>query len=213
MPISEPPRSMDRFFDLVFDEHTVRHQRRRGSHDQYVAARGMPAPHGLGDAEIDFLTRRDSFYLASVGANGWPYVQHRGGSVGFVKVLDRTHLAWAERSGNRQFITAGHVDHDDRVAMIAVDYPNRQRLKLLGHARYNGDPEIDLLQRLEIDGRVEGIVTVEVTAYDWNCPKYITPRFTADEVRAVVEPLQQRIQQLEAALNPNQSPVPEGDST
>jgi uncharacterized protein len=209
----DPARTMDRFFDLAFDEHTLRHQRRRGSHDRYQAARTLPAPDGLGDDEIDFLARRDSFYLASVGANGWPYVQHRGGPVGFVKVPDPTHLAWAERGGNRQYVTAGHVDNDDRVAIIAVDYPNRQRLKLLGHARYDPDPGLELLERLEIDGRVEALVTVQVAAYDWNCPKYITPRFTADEVRAVIEPLQQRIQQLEAELKPRPAPFPEGAST
>jgi hypothetical protein len=191
---------MERFFDLVFDTDTLGHQRRRGSHDRYEAARRQPAPAGLGDGEIEFLARRDSFYLASVGANGWPYVQHRGGPAGFVRVVDPTHLAWAERSGNRQYVTAGHVDHDDRVAIIAVDYPNQQRLKLLGHARFDPEPGADLLERLGIEGRLEGLVTVEVAAFDWNCPKYITPRFTADEVRAAVEPLHQRIQELEAAL-------------
>jgi predicted pyridoxine 5'-phosphate oxidase superfamily flavin-nucleotide-binding protein len=191
---------MERFFDLAFDTDTLGHQRRRGSHDHYEEARRLPAPAGLGDGEIEFLSRRDSFYLASVGANGWPYVQHRGGPAGFVRVIDPTHLAWAERSGNRQYVTAGHVDHDDRVAIIAVDYPNRQRLKLLGHARFDPAPGADLLERLGIAGRLEGLVTVEVAAFDWNCPKYITPRFTADEVRAAVEPLHQRIQELEAAL-------------
>lgn len=191
---------MERFFDLVFDADTLGHQRRRGSHDRYEAARTLPPPAGLGDGEIDFLSRRDSFYLASVGANGWPYVQHRGGPAGFVRVVDPTHLAWAERSGNRQYVTAGHVDHDDRVAIIAVDYPNRQRLKLLGHARFDPEPGADLLERLGIEGRLEGLVTVEVAAFDWNCPKYITPRYTVDEVRAAVEPLHRRIQELEAAL-------------
>ena len=191
---------MERFFDLVFDADTLGHQRRRGSHDRYEAARTLPPPAGLGDDEIDFLSRRDSFYLASVGANGWPYVQHRGGPAGFVRVVDPTHLAWAERSGNRQYVTAGHVDHDDRVAIIAVDYPNKQRLKLLGHARFDPEPGADLLERLGIEGRLEGLVTVEVAAFDWNCPKYITPRYTVDEVRAAVEPLHRRIQELEAAL-------------
>ena len=177
---------MERFFDLVFDPDTLGHQRRRGSHDRYEAARALPPPAGLGEGEIEFLARRDSFYLASVGANGWPYVQHRGGPAGFVRVVDPTHLAWAERSGNRQYVTAGHVDHDDRVAIIAVDYPHRQRLKLLGHARFDPEPGADLLERLGIEGRLEGLVTVEVAAFDWNCPKYITPRFTVEEVRAAV---------------------------
>jgi predicted pyridoxine 5'-phosphate oxidase superfamily flavin-nucleotide-binding protein len=191
---------VERFFDLAFGTDSERHQRRRGSYDRYAAARALPAPAGLGEAEIEFLSRRDSFYLATVGANGWPYVQHRGGPAGFVKVVDPTRLAWAERSGNRQYVTAGHVDHDDRVAIIAVDYPNRQRLKLLGHAHFDPDPAPELLARLDVEGRLDGLVTVEVAAFDWNCPKFITPRFTADEVRAVIEPLQHRIRELEAAL-------------
>ena len=192
--------TMEHFLDLTVEADALTHQRRRGSFDHCASARALPIPAGLGAAETEFLSRRDSFYVASVGANGWPYVQHRGGPAGFVKIIDPTHLAWAERSGNKQYITAGHVDHDDRVAIIAVDYPNRQRLKLFGHARFDPSPGTDLVERLGIDGRLEGLVTVEVVAYDWNCPEYITPRFTADEVRAVIEPLQQRIEQLQAAL-------------
>jgi predicted pyridoxine 5'-phosphate oxidase superfamily flavin-nucleotide-binding protein len=202
---------VEHFLDLTLDTEARVHQRRRGSHVHYAAARARPAPDSLGEVEIEFLSRRDSFYLASVGANGWPYVQHRGGPAGFVKIVDRTRLAWAERAGNRQYITAGHIDHDERVAIIAVDYPNRQRLKLLGHARFDPHPRADLLQRLDIAGRVEGLITVEVVAYDWNCPKYITPRFTAEDTRVVIEPLQLRIQQLEAALRPHQqSPRSDG---
>lgn len=204
---------MERFFDLAFGADAELHQRRRGSFDRYDAARALPAPAGFGEAEIDFLSRRDSFYLATVGANGWPYVQHRGGPAGFVKVVDPTHLAWAERSGNRQYVTAGHIDYDDRVAIIAVDYPSRQRLKVLGHARFVPDPAPELVARLDIEGRIEGLVTVEVAAFDWNCPKFITPRFTADEVGAVIEPLQHRIRELEAALaRADHSPGIDGDT-
>jgi uncharacterized protein len=204
---------MERFFDLAFGADAERHQRRRGSFDRYQAARELPVPTGFGDAEIDFLSRRDSFYLATVGDNGWPYVQHRGGPAGFVNVVDPTHLAWAERSGNRQYVTAGHIDHDDRVAIIAVDYPSRQRLKLLGYARFDPDPAPELLAPLNIEGRIDGLVTVEVAAFDWNCPKFITPRYTADEVRAAIEPLQHRIRELEAALaKADCSPRTDGDT-
>ena len=112
----------------------------------------------------------------------------------------RTHLAWADRTGNRQYITAGNLDRDDRVAIIAVDYPNRSRLKLLGHARFDPEPDPDTLAQLGIDGRLEALVTVEIVAFDWNCPKFITPRFTEDEVRAATEPLRARIAELEAVL-------------
>jgi predicted pyridoxine 5'-phosphate oxidase superfamily flavin-nucleotide-binding protein len=191
---------MKHFLDIAAGEAAAQHQRRRGSLDAYARLVESAPPVGLGEAEIDFLRRRDSFYLATVTDDGWPYVQHRGGPVGFVQVLDATHLAWADRAGNRQYLTAGNLDGDDRVALIAVDYPNRTRLKVLGHARFDPDPEPAVLQRLGIDGRVEGLVTVEVVAFDWNCPKYITPRYTADEVRAATEPLRARIAELEAMV-------------
>jgi predicted pyridoxine 5'-phosphate oxidase superfamily flavin-nucleotide-binding protein len=188
------------FLDVTVGDAAARHQRRRGSLDAYEQMVTAPAPDGLGAAEIDFLRQRDSFYLASVTEDGWPYVQHRGGPPGFVKVVDPTHIAWADRSGNRQYLTAGNLDRDPRVAIIAVDYPNRTRLKLLGHARFDAEPEHATLEQLGIDGRLEGLVTIEVVAYDWNCPKFITPRFTADQVRDATEPLRARIAELEAAV-------------
>ena len=115
-------------------------------------------------------------------------------------VIDSTHIAWADVAGNRQYVSAGNLDHDDRVAIIAVDYPNRRRLKLLGHARFDTTPAPELLDRLGISGRMEALVIVEVVAFEWNCPKQITPRFTAEQVRTVTDPMQQRITDLEAEL-------------
>ncbi|WP_280421360.1 pyridoxamine 5'-phosphate oxidase family protein [Nocardia carnea] len=197
---------MEHFFALTFAAEEQAHQRRRGSFDRYEhALSAVPGPTGLGAAEAEFLQRRDSFYIASTGSNGWPYVQHRGGPPGFVKVTGPTQLTWAESTGNRQYITAGHLDHDDRVAIIAVDYPNRKRLKVLGHAQFDPDPAPEILERLGATGRLEGVLTVEVVAFDWNCPKFITPRFTVDEMRAATEPLRERISQLEAALAAQQA--------
>ncbi|WP_280461198.1 pyridoxamine 5'-phosphate oxidase family protein [Nocardia carnea] len=197
---------MEHFFALTFGAEEQAHQRRKGSYDRYEHTRSAaPEPTGLGAAEAEFLQRRDSFYIASTGSNGWPYVQHRGGIPGFVKVTGPAQLTWAESTGNRQYITAGHLDHDDRVAIIAVDYPNRKRLKLLGHARFDPDPGPEVLERLEATGRLEGILTVDVVAFDWNCPKFITPRFTVDEMRAATEPLRERIRQLETALAAQQA--------
>lgn len=183
---------------MTVGDAAAHHQLRRGSFDTFQRMVDAPPPVELGEVEIDFLRRRDSFYLASTTEDGWPYVQHRGGPAGFVKVLDGAHLAWADRTGNRQYITAGNVDRDDRVAIIAVDYPNRTRLKLLGRARFDPSPDQATLDQLGIDGRLEGLVSIEVVAFDWNCPKFITPRYTADEVRAATEPLRARIAELEA---------------
>jgi hypothetical protein len=192
---------MDHFGDIAFTPSVQRHQRRRGSRDAYQQmVDASPPPAGLGPEETAFLAERDSFYLATVGEAGWPYVQHRGGPVGFIHVVDATHLAWVERAGNRQFVTAGNLDHDDRAALIAIDYPNRRRLKLLGHARWSPDPDPDIRAALGIAGRIEGLVTMEVVASDWNCPKFITPRYTAEQVRDLTSALTTRIADLEAQL-------------
>lgn len=191
---------MDHFGDIAFTASAQNHQRRRGSSDAYQQmAEGSP-PSGLGPEEAAFLGARDSFYLATVGSGGWPYVQHRGGPIGFLRVVDPTHLAWIERAGNRQFVTAGNLDDDDRVAIIAVDYPNRRRLKLLGRALWNPDPDPDICHALGVTGRLEGVVTVEVAAFDWNCPKYITPRYTVEQVQQLTATLTARIAELEDQL-------------
>lgn len=191
---------MEHYFTVAFGEAEKAHQRRHNSEERLSVAASGSAPHGLGQAEVNFLAGRDSFYLSTVGANGWPYVQHRGGPAGFITVVDPWHIAWAERSGNRQYVTAGHLDTDDRVALIAVDYPSHSRLKLFGRARYDTNPSPMLLNQLGIGGSLDALVTVEVVAFDWNCPKFITPRFTVEQVRAITAPLQQRITELEHAL-------------
>ena len=191
---------MDNYLHVMIGTDAKAHQARRGSAEAYAQISAEPAPVGLGAHEVEFLSARDSFYLASAGEDGWPYVQHRGGEAGFIHVIDATHLAWVERSGNRQYLTAGNIDHDDRVSMIAVDYRQRQRIKLIGHARFDPNPTPQALAALGSSGRNEGIVTVEIVAFEWNCPKYITPRFTPDEVEVAVEPLRRRIAELEAAL-------------
>jgi len=191
---------MERYHDLVFGEASIQRQEARGSRAVYGAMADDPPPDRLGPDEVAFLTERDSFYLSSVGPNGWPYVQHRGGPAGFVRVVGPTSLRWADRVGNRQYVSAGNLDHDDRVAIIAVDYALRRRLKLLGHATFDADPSDEVVESLGVTSRVEGVVTVDVVAFEWNCPKFITPRFTEAEVVAATEPLRRRIDELEAQL-------------
>jgi len=141
--------------------------------------------------------------MASVSETGWPYVQHRGGPPGFIKVLDATTLGFADYRGNRQYISVGNVLKDDRVAIILIDYPNRTRLKLLGHARIVDAGESELLAALDMPAyraRVERGFVIKVAAYDWNCPQHITPRFTQAEIEAVMGSLKQRIADIEAEL-------------
>jgi uncharacterized protein len=192
--------TMERYHDLVFGDAACALQSERGSRDVYAAMAEQPAPEVLGPDEIEFLTERDSFYLASIGPNGWPYLQHRGGPPGFVHVVGPTLLRWADRAGNRQYVSAGNLAGDDRVALIAVDYPRRRRIKLLGRATFDAEPDDAALEALGATGRIEGIVTVDVAAFEWNCPKFITPRYTEAEVVAATEPLRRRIDELERQL-------------
>lgn len=159
----------------------------------------------LGVGEAEFIGQRDSFYIASVNPDGWPYIQHRGGPAGFLKLLDAHTLAFADFSGNRQLLTAGHVTANDRVALFLMDYPHRERLKIIGHAEIvsaKSDPVLAaaLTPKGASAQQVERIFKIRVTGFDWNCPKYITPRYTAEEVTAAVAPLHRRIAELEAAL-------------
>lgn len=164
-----------------------------------------PGPDEMGAQEEVFIQRRDSFYLASVNADGWPYIQHRGGPRGFLKFLDPHTLGFADLSGNRQLLSTGNVAANHRVALFLMDYARRERLKIIGHAEIIPAAENPALAaEMAPDGiaanLVERIFRIRVTGFDWNCPKYITPRFTADEVEHAAAPLKQRIADLEAAL-------------
>jgi uncharacterized protein len=154
--------------------------------------------------EAEFIAARDSFYIASVTESGWPYVQHRGGPVGFLRVVDGHSLAFADYVGNRQLISTGNVAVDDRVSLFLMDYPNRTRLKILGHARVEdarAHPElVEKFAEPKVRGIVERLVFVDVVSYDWNCPKYITPRFTPAQIEEAITPLRERIAELEAQL-------------
>lgn len=159
----------------------------------------------LGPEELEFIAARDSFYMATITEDAWPYVQHRGGPPGFVKVLGENQLGFADFGGDRQLISTGNLAVSDRGAFFFMDYPRRERLKLLGHIRVldaREDPQFAdrLTPTSELRGHVERLFLIEVIAFDWNCPQYITPRYTEEEVRKVIEPLNTRIEELERAL-------------
>ena len=154
------------------------------------------------DDERAFLASRDSFYLATVSETGWPYVQHRGGPPGFLKVLDDTTLAFADFRGNRQYISVGNIAADDRVSLILMDYPTRTRMKIFGHMSARAlrdDPA--LAEQLALDGykaRPERALIIKLETFDWNCPQHITPRYTREQIDAALAPLYDRIAALEA---------------
>lgn len=158
----------------------------------------------LTEGEVEFIVTRDSFYMATVTESGWPYIQHRGGARGFLRILGPNQIGFADYKGNRQMISTGSLAANERVALFLMDYPKRERLKILGHARVlDARENADLVGQLagpEERGVVERLFVIDVVSFDWNCPKYITPRFTADQVEAAMAPLRERIAELETEL-------------
>ncbi len=175
--------------EVMFGDATKRLQERYGSRAQYqrLAAMGQRT-EGLSDFEAEFIAERDSFYMGSVTADGWPYIQHRGGPKGFLRVFDSRVLAFADFAGNRQYISAGNFETNDRVSLFLMSYPEQARLKVIGHARVvelGVDPALEA--RVAVPGyrvKVERIVMIDVVAFDWNCSQHITRRWTQQEIRA-----------------------------
>ncbi|MDO9706761.1 pyridoxamine 5'-phosphate oxidase family protein [Paracraurococcus lichenis] len=176
------------FAQIAFTPAVQAEQAALGSRDHYakVEERGRDDSQ-LSTQEAAFIQARDSFTMATVSETGWPYLQHRGGPPGFVRVLDARTIGFADFSGNRQHISVGNLAMDDRVSLFFLDQANRRRLKLLGHARVVRDDPA-LLARLTPAGAediAESAVLIEVAGFDWNCPQHITPRFTAEEWAAL----------------------------
>lgn len=179
------------FSQIAYTEPVRAAQALYGSRDANNAFDRDPDPgNTLTERERAFISSVDTFFIATVGANGWPYVQHRGGPAGFLKVLDERTLGFADFSGNRQYITAGNVMHDDRVALILINFRHRERLKVWGRARIVHEHERpELIARLEVPtyrARVERGYLITVEALDFNCPQHITPRYTHEEVGAMI---------------------------
>ncbi|NWJ26369.1 pyridoxamine 5'-phosphate oxidase family protein [Rhizobium sp. RM] len=153
------------------------------------------------DDEIAFIASLDSFYMASVSETGWPYVQHRGGKIGFLKVIDRQTMAFADYRGNRQYISAGNLAVNDRACLFLMDYVRRARLKIYVHVErlaLDADPELtELVSDQTYKGRPERVFKLRLEAFDWNCPQHITPRYTEQQVEQAVAPLRERLQRLE----------------
>ncbi|OAI55858.1 pyridoxamine 5'-phosphate oxidase [Verrucomicrobiaceae bacterium SCGC AG-212-N21] len=173
----------------------------------YPPVDDAPARNAFTADEAAFIAARDSFYMATITENGWPYLQHRGGPTGFLRVTSAHELMFADYGGNRQMITVGSVGVNDRVSLFLMDYPARERLKILGHAKVlDAREHPDLVTKAAPpnghSAKVERIFVIDVLSYDWNCPKFITPRYTAAEVEAAIVPLKARIAEVESQLKP-----------
>jgi predicted pyridoxine 5'-phosphate oxidase superfamily flavin-nucleotide-binding protein len=179
-----------RFAELTFTDSVKEAQEQYGSrpHNQRLHDNFGPNDQ-LTAREIDFIAQRDTFYLATVSETGWPYVQHRGGPPGFLKVLGPNQLAYADFRGNTQLISVGNVAKNNRCSLILMDYPNRRRLKILGHMRVEDGRSGDVTDLAKVDlpeykARLERVVFIDVVAFDWNCPQHITRRYTESEFEA-----------------------------
>jgi hypothetical protein len=177
-------------------------QAANGSGDYWANFKGDRASDRFTPAETAFIAERDSFYIATVSESGWPYVQHRGGPPGFIRILDEKTLAIPDFRGNRQYISTGNLAADDRAALFLMDYPNRRRLKIYAHVEakdLGADPE--LAAELTLPGykaKVERGLVIHLVAFDWNCPQHITPRFSEAEFAPALAPIRARLEALEA---------------
>lgn len=185
-----------RFAQLAFTDDVQQHQRVHGSDRAYRQMLEVPeSADRLGESERQFIHQRESFYMATTGQTGWPYIQHRGGPPGFLKVLDDRTLGFPDFRGNRQYITVGNLDHNNRVALFLMDYARQVRMKILGRARVvEGDAT------LAIEGyraKVERTVLIEIEAFDWNCHQHIPQLFPRAAVESTITSLQDRITELE----------------
>lgn len=175
------------FADITFTSSVKAEQERYNTRERNDRMHANGGPNDeLGQREAEFIAALDSFYLASVSETGWPYVQHRGGPTGFLKVISPRLVAYADFRGNGQMITVGNSSKDERCSLILMDYPNRRRLKILGHMRVEGIDKVsaDVVKQVELPGYralVERVISIDIAAFDWNCPQHITPRYTQQE--------------------------------
>lgn len=187
--------------DIAFTGSVKTAQRERGSRDIYAK---MEQRGGWQDRVTDdlakFIAQRDSFYLGTATADGQPYIQHRGGPKGFLKVLDEHTLAFADFAGNQQYISIGNLAENDKAYIFLMDYPNRRRIKVWGTAEVvEDDPQLtERLTDAEYKGKPQRTFVFHVTAWDVNCPQHIQPRWTDEELDGAVTNLQARVAHLEA---------------
>ena len=192
------------FGSLVFTPLVKALQEQHGSRRQYARLEAYDSSPGrLGPEESAFIADRDTFYMATLGSTGWPYIQHRGGPKGFLKVIDESTIAFADFLGNKQYISTGNLLSDNRAALILMDYPRQLRLKILGRVEiFEGDQAhtndwIGKVRDPQYKATVERVYVIRVEAFDWNCQQHIIPMYTAEEIREALAPAEKRMHELE----------------
>jgi hypothetical protein len=192
------------FGSLAFTDEVKSLQEKFGSRKSYERMERRTVIDGLTDVEVDFISKRDSFYMASIGENGFPYIQHRGGPKGFVKVIDSNTIGFIDFSGNKQFITVGNLATHNNVSLIMMDYPAQARLKMYAKAEIielKDRPDLlKILTLKDYPAKPERMMLLHIEAYDWNCPQHISPRFTGEEIEDALAPQREYIEKLELEL-------------
>jgi uncharacterized protein len=192
------------FASIAFTDSVKALQEKLGSRSSYARMERDTYVDGLTENEIDFIGQRDSFYMASIGENNFPYLQHRGGPKGFVKVLDAKRIGFIDFRGNMQYISVGNIATNNNVALIMVDYPSRTRLKILAKAEIvelKDNPALyDSLDLKEYKFKPERMMVLHVEAYDWNCPQHITPRYTVEDIEDAFAGQREHIAKLQAEV-------------
>ena len=187
---------------LAFSDASKLLQEQSGSRANYERVEKNNVIDGLSDNEIGFIESQDHFYMASFGENGFPYIQHRGGPAGFIKVIDHKTLAFVDFTGNKQYISVGNIETNPNVALIMISYPHRARLKMYATAKIVSlDEDPGLFKAIYPAGykhRPERMMVLGIQAYDWNCQQHIIPRYTVVEIEFAFLPQKQYIAGLEA---------------
>jgi predicted pyridoxine 5'-phosphate oxidase superfamily flavin-nucleotide-binding protein len=195
----------NKFHELAFTDAVKSVQESYGSRRHYEKIeQRTDSNYEIGDAEADFIESRDGFYLATANTDEQPYIQFRGGRPGFLKVIDERTLGYADFRGNLQYISVGNASTNNKVALFLMDYANRRRLKILGEIEFHSAAErpelIDQLSDPSYEAKVERAAVIHVKGLEWNCPQHITPRYTMDEIKVMVQPLYEHIESLEREL-------------
>ncbi len=192
------------FADIAFTDSVKKAQEHYGTRKANQRLENADRLDEITRREAQFIAERDGFYMATVNENGHPYVQFRGGPKGFLKTLDEKTLGYADFRGNLQYISVGNLNANNKAALFLMDYSNQARLKIFAEIEVidaADDPAlIEKLRMPDYPAKIERAMILHVTAYDWNCPQHITPRFTLAEIEAGTEPLRRRIQELEAEI-------------
>lgn len=192
------------FAEIAFSDAAKSLQEKYGSRNSYASMEKFSVIDGLTDGEISFIENQHSFYMASTGSNGFPYIQHRGGPKGFLKVLGPKRIGFIDFSGNKQYVTVGNMATNKKVALIMIDYPKKTRLKIYAKAEVvELDKNRELYELLALDDykfRPERMLVLNIEAYDWNCPQHIIPKYTVDEIEAALIPQQNYITKLEQQI-------------